>query len=249
MQDHWLYIGETEARAALRATKCCTDQSNCCTATPLPQLLSHLLWTSSRHSRPVGDASLPLLQQDLSFALSAAGRSIPDMQQSCQVTLAGSDLGEGHSLSELMPLGGAVGMCTHTHRRPQTFQERCLVSHPSSSRAASYASSIQQEWDKPCPDSPSPLNAHPSAGAGSTCHHNKPDGEGARHEMLTGKFLPSSVCRAWLALQSPTVYSPYKNIYIEAACSMHIRPMASDLGRPQCHIQAQYWNSWASQWA
>lgn len=115
MQDHWLYIGETEARAALRATKCCTDQSNCCTATPLPQLLSHLLWTSSRHSRPVGDASLPLLQQDLSFALSAAGRSIPDMQQSCQVTLAGSDLGEGHSLSELMPLGGAVGMCTHTH--------------------------------------------------------------------------------------------------------------------------------------
>lgn len=86
--------------------KCCTDQPDCCTATPLPQLLLHLLWTRSRHSHPVGDASSPLLQQDLSFALSAAGKSIPDMQLSCQVTLAGSDLGEGHLLSELMPLGG-----------------------------------------------------------------------------------------------------------------------------------------------
>lgn len=47
----------------------------------------------------------------------------------------------------------------HTHRHPQTFQERCLVSHSSSFRAASYASSIQQEQGKPCPDSLSPLPA------------------------------------------------------------------------------------------
>lgn len=71
------------------------------------------------------------------------------MQLSSQVTLAGSDLGEGHLLSKLMPLAGdgGGGVCghVHTHRHPQTFQERCLVSHPSSFRAASYASSIQQE--------------------------------------------------------------------------------------------------------
>lgn len=94
--------------------KFCSNQSNCCTA--LPQLLSHL-WTRSRHSRPVGNASPPLLQQDLSFALSAAGKSIPDMQLSSQVTLAGSDLGEGHSPSELMPLGGHGNV--HRHRHPQ----------------------------------------------------------------------------------------------------------------------------------
>lgn len=58
----------------------------------------------------MGDASPPpLLQQDLSFALSEAGKSIPDMQLSSQVTLAGSDLGEGHLLSEPMPLEGGGG--------------------------------------------------------------------------------------------------------------------------------------------
>lgn len=67
----------------------------------------------------MGDASPPLLQQDLSFALSAAGKSIPDTQQSCQVTLAGSDLGEGHLLSELMPLGGPWA-CAHT-QTPTNF--------------------------------------------------------------------------------------------------------------------------------
>lgn len=134
-------------------------------------------------------------------------------------------------------------MCTHTDTHKLSTRGVCFHTPAPSGLLPTSAASNRSRASLALTPHLLSCSCHPSPGAGSspvcTCHHNKPDGEGARDEMLTGKFLPSSACRAWLALQSTTVYSPYKNIYIEAACSMHIRPMASDLGRPQCHIQVQ----------
>lgn len=83
---------------------------------------------------------------------------------------------------------------------------------------------------------PSPAcSCHPLPGTGSwrVCrhHHNKPGGEGAQDEMLAGKFPLSSACSGWLALQSAAVYSPYKNIYIETACSYAYKANAFRLGQ------------------
>lgn len=40
-----------------------------------------------------------------------------------------------------------------------------------------------------------------------------------RDAKLPGKLPPKPLCGAWRALRSPAVYSPYKNIYVETACS------------------------------
>lgn len=129
----------------------------------------------------------------------------------------------------------------HAHRHPQTFQERQLVSHPGSLRAALWGSSQQHSATGrkgaslalappiPCPLLPPP----PGAGSSQVCrhHHNKPGGEGAQDEMLVGKFPLSSACSSWLALQSTAVYSPYKNIYIETACSYAYKATVFRLGQ------------------
>ena len=127
----------------------------------------------------------------------------------------------------------------HTHRHPQTFWQRRLVSHRSSFRAASHVNSTKPlagagqalPWLPPSPA----RSCHPLPGAGSSrvCryHHNKSGGDGARDKMLAGKFPLSSVCSGWLTLQSTAVYSPYKNIYIETACSYAYKANAFRLGQ------------------
>lgn len=127
----------------------------------------------------------------------------------------------------------------HTHRHPQTFQERRLVSHPSSFRAASPRQqhpAAGRSRASLALAHPSPARScHPLPGAGSSqvCryHHNKPGGEGARDEMFAGKFPLSSACSSWLTLQSTAVYNPYKNIYIETACSYAYKANAFRLGQ------------------
>lgn len=100
--------GETEAWAILegqlRLMKCSTDQPDCCIAAPFPSplpapptfSLDQLQTQLAQRVRSVGAARPPLLLRDLSFALSPAGKSIPDMQLSSQLTLAGSDPRKGH---------------------------------------------------------------------------------------------------------------------------------------------------------
>lgn len=60
----------------------------------------------------------------------------------------------------------------------------------------------QESWP------PQPLPAAPSL-----------QPEPRRDAKLPGKLPPKPLCGAWRALRSPVVYSPYKNIYVETACS------------------------------
>lgn len=184
-------VGETEAQATLRGQlrlmKCSTDQPDCCIADPPPSLspsapappahpLDQLQTQPAQWVRSAGAASPPLLllQQDLSFALSLAGKSIPDMQLSSQLTLAGSDPGEGHLPSpaalstasqvtlaaggELTPLGGC-GYHAHTWI-PTNFLGEVpgfTLQLLQGCFPKPTAPSCQQEQGKPCPGSPHPL--------------------------------------------------------------------------------------------
>lgn len=107
-------VAETEAQATLRGQlrlmKCSTDQPDSAQPPPFsvpsapapPTPPPEQLQTQpAQQVRSVGAASPPqllllLLQRDISFALSPAGKNIPDMQLSSQLTLAGSDPAEGH---------------------------------------------------------------------------------------------------------------------------------------------------------
>lgn len=79
------------------------------------------------------------------------------MQLSSQVTLAGSDLAEGHLLGELMPLGGPWA-CVHTQTPTNSRRGACFHT-PAPPGLLPMPAASKQEWGKPCPDSPSPLPA------------------------------------------------------------------------------------------
>lgn len=57
--------------------------------------------------------------------------------------------------------------------------------------------------------------------------------------MVAGKLPPSSAGGSWLALQSAVVYSPYKNIYIETACSYAYKANAFRLGQAPAPYSAR----------
>lgn len=131
-------------------------------------------------------------------------------------------------------------MCTHTdtHKLPRRgswfhtpARSGLLCGEAANSTRPLAGTGQALPWLPPSPA----RSCHPPPGAGSSqvCrhHHNKPGGEGAQDEMLVGKFPLSSACSSWLALQSTAVYSPYKNIYIETACSYAYKATVFRLGQ------------------
>lgn len=202
-------VGETEAQTPggqLRLTKGGTDHCDCCVAAPLPSSYTSSGTAPDTVAQQARSASPPLLQWDLSSALSQAGKSIPDMQLSSQLTLAGSDPGEGHlpspaalsAASKVTPAAGstqrpwqAVGTQAHadSHRPPgkggwfYTPAPSGLLPHTNSTQPLAGAGQ-NLPWLPP----PPACSCHPLPGAGShrVCryHHNTPGGESSQGSFL-----------------------------------------------------------------